>query len=293
MSEISLHSLQGRRILVTRASEQAGLFSAKLRDLGAEPIEFPTIRIVPPEDWGPLDRALERLLTPGMGYRWLAFTSANGVRFLEQRLISLGYIIEQIRESRVRIVAIGPATTKALREIGLEPDLQSAEAVGEAVAAALIADARRHKLSIPGQRVLLPRAAIARQEMVQDLQQAGLHVDDIPVYRTLPVEAQNEPGQQILALLREQAFDILTFTSSSTVRNFLLWLQSSLPAGVSPLELLRREPEACIASIGPITSRTLREAGLPPHIEASTFTTDGLIEAMCRYYEGKNDRADN
>src|SRR5258708_28746477 len=167
-------ALHGGRELVTRTSEQGGAFSERLRALGAIAVEFPTIRIVPPDDWEPLDKALRRLCTEG-GYDWLVFTSANGVRICCERLSSLGYDVRTI--GNVRIAAIGPATAAALARYGVTVDLVPGEYIAEGVAAALIDDARQRRESLVGEKVLLARAAEARNDMGSVFNMAAAYAD--------------------------------------------------------------------------------------------------------------------
>lgn len=279
--------LQGKRILVTRTREQAGALSERLRALGAIPVEFPTIRIVPSRDWEPLDNALKRLCSAGFtesGYDWVVFTSANGVNLCFERLQNLGYNTKDFGD--VRIAAIGPATAASLAGYDVSADLVPEEYIAEAVAAALIEDARKHGKSLEGKRILLARAAQARKVLVTNLRQAGAIVDEVAAYHTLPVAADDEQGQEVLRLLQHSQLDILTFTSSSTVRNFMLWLRDCEHSGTGPLEqLVTHNEQLSIACIGPITSRTARELGLDVHIEAKEFTIDGLVEAIVQHKE--------
>jgi len=282
MSEQTVKALplQGRRILVTRAWEQAGVFSEQLRALGAIPVEFPTIRIMPPQDWGPLDDALRRLCTADR-YDWLVFTSANGVRICFERLGSLGYSAQDI--GNVRVAAIGPATAATLRRYGIIADLVPGEYVAESVAAALIDEVRRRGEELVGKNVLLARAAEARNVLVVELQQAGAIVDVVAAYRTAGIPAGDERGREVLQMLKTHKLDILTFTSSSTVRNFMLWLmQCETGVARSFMSSVKQYAQPKIASIGPITSQTAREFGLDVHIEAQEFTIAGLVEAIMR-----------
>jgi uroporphyrinogen-III synthase len=272
--------LHGRRILVTRASEQAEAFSERLRALGAIPVEFATIRIVPPEDWEPLDDALRRLCGAGW-YDWLVFTSVNGVRTCFERLCSLGYDAPTI--GNVRTAAIGPATAAALARYGITADLVPGEYIAEGVAAALIDDARRRNQPLAGKRVLLARAAEARNVLVSELQEAGAVVDVVTAYRTAAVSSDDERGREVLCMLEARQLDILTFTSSSTVRNFMHWLrQCETGVADSLISLVKGSARPKIACIGPITSQTAREFGLDVHIEAQEFTIAGLVEAITR-----------
>ena len=275
--------LQGKRILVTRASKQASALSDRLRKLGAIPVEFPIIQIAPPEDWAPLDDALKRLCAREAEsyYTWLVFTSANGVNICIDRLNLLAYDTHDI--GNVHVAAIGPATAQALRHHGIEPDLVPDEYIAEGVAAALIEDAHRQGASLAEKHVLLVRAAEARKVLVEQLQRAGAIVDEVPAYRTRGAVIDNEQGREVLRLLQAHQLDILTFTSSSTVRYFVQWLADCTPgAAVSPII---RNPHLKIACIGPITSQTARELGLDVHIQAREFTIDGLVEAIVQHEE--------
>ena len=280
MSELTTSMpLQGKRILITRTRNQASVFSERLRALGAIPIEFPTIRIVPPTDWTQLDASLNRLYTSS--YDWLIFTSVNGVKICCERLRSLGYNPQDIQAiQRVRIAAIGPATAKALERYGLTSDLVPDEYRAEGVTQALLEDAELHGVSLKGQRILLARAAEARKILVTQLQQAGALVDEVPAYFTHQATSDDEQGREVWRLLQQRQLDMLTFTSSSTVRNFVVWLES-IEHKEEPGNIRFHLPT--IACIGPITAQTARELGLRVDIEAKTFTIDGLVEAILQY----------
>lgn len=278
--------LNGKHILVTRTREQASALSERLRTLGAIPIEFPTIRIVPPQDWEPLDNALRKLsTTDSVGYYdWLIFTSANGVNIVINRLHHLGYNPSAI--STVRVAAIGPATAAALAQHGIIANLVPDEYIAEAIAAALIEDAVRRGESLEGKRMLVARAAEARKVLVTELQQAGALVDEVAAYHTLPVASDDEQGRKIVRMLQDHQIDIVTFTSSSTVRNFMQWViecEQGIPG--SHTNLVKRNSHLKIACIGPITSQTARELGLDVHIEAKEFTIEGLVEAIVQHEE--------
>ncbi len=278
--------LQGKRILVTRASKQAGALSDRLRKLGAIPVEFPIIQIAPPEDWVLLDNALHQLCAKEEEpyYTWLVFTSANGVNICFDRLNTLAYNTNDI--GNVRVAAIGPATAQALKHHGVQPDLVPDEYIAEGVAAALIEDAHRHGVSLEGKRILILRAAEARRVLVEKLQRAGAIVEEVAAYRTRGAVIDDEQGHEVLRLLQAGQLDILTFTSSSTVRHFVQWLADCAPgAAVSPIAHVTHNPQLKIACIGPITSQTARELGLDVQIEASEFTIDGLVEAIVQHEE--------
>jgi uroporphyrinogen-III synthase len=272
--------LQDKRILVTRPHEQAGALSEQLRTLGALPVVFPTIRIVPPVDWELLDSALARLFSVDATnipyYTWLVFTSANGVNMCCERLQTLGYDLRQ--RGNVRIAAIGPATAAALARYSVTADLVPSEYIAEGVASALIKETRRRGESLQGKRILLPRAAEARNVLVTELQRVGAIVDEVAAYMTVSATTDDEQGRAVLHLLQTGQLDILTFTSSSTVRHFMSWLRESVPVNQNPS--LTSNPRLRIASIGPITSQTARTLGLTVHIEAREFTIDGLIKAI-------------
>jgi uroporphyrinogen-III synthase len=281
MKSLPLESL---RILNTRTHEQAGTFSSQLIALGATPVEFPTIRIVAPEDWEPLDNALKRLCEANW-YDWLVFTSANGVQIFFERLNKLGYHMESVGE--VRIAAIGPATASTLRKYGVKVDLVPATYIAEAVASVLIDDAYKQGEQLVGKKLLLARAAEARNVLVYELQRVGVEVDVVAAYRTVGIDKEDGQGHRILRQLKAEELDIITFTSSSTVRNFMQWLIEH--GGSFSGTFLRSAVEFAqpkIACIGPVTSQTARECGLKVHIEAQVYTIAGLIEAIIRN-EGK------
>ena len=244
--------LFGRRIVVTRAREQAGTLSAKLRALGAEAIEFPTIEIQPAADYGPLDRAVADLAS----YDWLIFTSANGVRFFLDRLDRSS---TDLRALRARICAIGPATRAAIEGLHLRVDLMGAEYVAEGLLAAFAA----HDLA--GRRILLPRAAVARDLVPVELARRGAQVDVVEAYRTGVPSAAFDPAWRP---------DWITFTSSSTVQNFVVMAGADAIRGVK------------VASIGPVTSATARKLGIDVAVEAAVFTVDGLVEAILETVRG-------
>ncbi len=278
--------LLGRRILVTRTREQASSFSERLRKLGAIPFEFPIIRIAPPLDWQPLDDALRHLCNATFAYYdWLIFTSVNGVESVFGRLNEFGLALPIAGVTRV--AAIGPATAAALARYGVQTDLVPGEYIAEGVAAALIEDAKSRGASLAGKRILLPRAAMARDVLVTELKAAGAIVQEVVAYRTLHVSNDDAQGLEVARMLQAGELHVLTFTSSSTVRNFMRWLMSSAPQVAEKLKNnAAGETLPTIACIGPITAQTARDLGLHPHIEATTFTIDGLIESIVSH-EGR------
>ena len=238
--------LFGQTVVVTRAAGQAGEFSAKLRALGAEAIEMPVIAMQPPADPGPLDRAIAELES----YDWVIFTSANGVRFFLERLDGSS---RDLRALRGRLCAIGPATGKALEALHLKVDLMPLEYVAESLVAGF-AD-----VSLEGKRILLPRAAVARDLIPEELAKRGARVDVVEAYRTVMPE---------VPVWNLEHVNWVTFTSSSTVNHFV---------ALMGVEVLRG---ARIASIGPVTSGTIRSHGLRVDVEARVFTVDGLVEEL-------------
>jgi len=243
--------LFGKRIVVTRAREQAGALTGRLEALGARAVELPTIEICPPADPGQLDRAIASL----DAYDWLIFTSATGVRCFVQRLDRSA---ADWRSLRARICAIGPATRAAIESLHLKVDLMGAEYVAEGLVAAFAG----HDLA--GKRILLPRAAVARDLVPAELTRRGAQVDVVEAYRT---EMPENTAARVSEIFAHKP-DWITFTSSSTVTNFVQ------AAGAVVLEGVK------VASIGPITSQTARAVGLAVDAEATTFTIDGLVEAI-------------
>jgi uroporphyrinogen III methyltransferase/synthase len=244
--------LAGKRIIITRARGQAGELAARLERLGAEVIEFPTIEIQPAADYRALDEALARIGS----YDWLIFTSANGVRFFLERMARAGLNIDAVR---ARLCAIGPATRTEAENAGFRVELMP----GEYVAESLVRAFEGHGLQ--GRRVLLPRAAVARDVVPAELARLGATVDVVEAYRTgIPAEAPAQ-ARRIFAGRRP---DWITFTSSSTVTNFVH------VAGLAALEGVR------VATIGPVTTATARKLGIEVTVEARTFTAEGVVDAI-------------
>jgi uroporphyrinogen III methyltransferase / synthase len=256
--------LSGKTILITRAREHASRFAALLREYGAEPIEVPTIQSAPPSSWEPLDRALAGI----RAYDWLIFTSVTGVQAFFARFEAHGGQLTDLQG--LNVCAIGPATANALRACGIEVDVMPPEYRAEAVVESLCT------LPITGKRLLMPRAAVARDVLPRALDACGAHVDVVEVYRTvLPSESLAPDTRRLIA---QGAIDVVTFTSSSTVTNFVTLLgEADLP------QLLRA---ALIACIGPITADTVRSYGVTPTIVSDEYTIPGLVQAIVRYYEG-------
>ncbi len=270
--------LQGHRVLVTRTRDQAGTLSAHLLAAGAVPVELPMIRIEPPDDWQPLDQALHALVESA-AYDWLVFTSANGVKMTLERLRASGR--EPAMLSSVRIATIGPATTAALERYGLSAALLPDAYIAEGVAEALCREAAQRGKTLAGTHILLALAAEARQVLLTELEQAGAIVEVVVAYQTLPVAQDDERGQEVVALLRQQHLDSITFTSSSTVQHFMRWLSQAAPdLAIVLTDAGAHTTRPLIACIGPITAATARDYGLNVGVEAREFTTAGLVEAL-------------
>ena len=252
--------LFGRRVVVTRRSEQAGSFAQRLTELGADVLEVPTIKITRPKE---TDAIVDALL--GLNaYDWLVFTSVNGVtaffdiffrRFQDMRDIG-----------GVRLAAVGPATAAKLRELHLQVDVMPDEFVGRKIAGALAKFE-----SIENLKICLLRAEAANPDLPNALEELGAIVDDIAVYKTV---AETEDPADAGAMLLESGADWITFTSGSTVEHF--HARFDLP------KLLKKFPQMKLASIGPETSKAIRTLGLEPALEAKAHTTEGLLAALLK-----------
>jgi uroporphyrinogen-III synthase len=272
--------LTGTRILVGRARHQAGALSAELRQHGAKVIEIPFIEIRKPRSFKPLDAALKNLAT----YDWLILTSVNGVEAMWERIDHLQTIrAPGEREGhdfsraatrlpgnpalaaegpRLRIAAIGPATKKAIEQRGAKVDVVPKEYVAESVVRSL-------RSKVKGKRVLLVRAKVARDVIPSELRKAGARVDVVEAYETVVPQSSLTRLRAALKNPKRRPH-VVTFTSSSTVRNFM----ALLGRRHTTLDGIR------MASIGPVTSSTLRELGLPVDISAKEFTIPGLVQAI-------------
>jgi uroporphyrinogen III methyltransferase/synthase len=248
--------LFGQKIVVTRAADQAAELSDRLRALGADPIELPVIALESPADPAPLDRAIENLA----GYDWLIFTSVNGVRFFIERLDQSRH---DLRSLKARICAIGPATRKAVEDLHLKVDLMPEEYVAESLVKAFGSE------NLTGQRILLPRASVARDVIPLELAKLGAQVEVVEAYRNVVPPRAAARAHELFSAAKKP--DWITFTSSSTVKNLLAI------TGPEALEGVR------IASIGSVTSSTLCAHGLTVHAEARQFTIDGLVDAILAY----------
>ena len=238
--------LFGKKIVVTRTQEQAGELSARLHALGAAVIEYPVIATRAAADAGPMDRAIAELEQ----YDWIIFTSPNGVRYFLERLDESA---RDLRAMRARLCAIGPGTARALQSLHLKVDLVPSEYVAESLVEAF------RDVQLEGKRVLLPRAAVARDVVPIELTKRGAAMDVVEAYRTVVPEGAGPLGVKA---------DWITFTSSSTVKNFLALSGGASIAG------------ARVASIGPVTSEALRMHGIEVRAEARPHTIEGLVAAL-------------
>jgi uroporphyrinogen III methyltransferase/synthase len=242
--------LHGRRIVVTRARAQASELASTLRDLGADVVELPAIRIEPRTETDEVKRAIAAI----RGYSLVCLTSPNGVELLFEALATAGLDARALAPAAV--AAIGPGTARALAAHGIAADVVPERFVAEALAEAL-AD-----VEVDGRRVLVARAAEARDVLPDALRERGALVDVLPLYETV----REEPSAD--AVEAAQGADYVTFTSSSTVRNLLDALGDRFPR------------KAQIVSIGPVTSETARDAGLTVHVEAERHDVGGLVAAL-------------
>ena len=245
--------LFGKKIVVTRTRAQASKLTGKLSALGAAVIEFPTIEIKPIEDRSPLEDALKRINE----YSWLFLTSQNAVNILFDTLFGLGLDARAL--GGVKIAVIGPATGDELKKYGISQDLTPKEYVAESLLDAV------KDLDLSGKKVLLPCAEEARPTLTEGLQKLGAQVDRIHTYKTVTPENIDQGLMEKI-----QQADVVTFTSSSTATNFFA---------------LEPKTAAVCASIGPVTSKTIRACSHEPAIEASEYTIAGLVQAIVDYYK--------
>jgi uroporphyrinogen-III synthase len=258
------YPLDGLRVLVGRARHQAGAISSELRKLGADVIEIPFIEIRPPRTFKPLDTALNNLET----YDWLILTSVNGVDAMWERLAKLRLTKKCL--NHLKIAAIGPATKNAIEKRGVKVDVVPDEYVAESVVRSL-------RKKVKGKRFLLVRAKVARDVIPTQLRKAGAAVDVFEAYETIVPASSRARLRAALKNPRRRP-DVITFTSSSTVKNFIALLGAAGRSrnGKRPTQLR----EITLASIGPVTSATLRDLKLGVDIEAREYTIPGLVRSI-------------
>lgn len=248
--------LFGKTVLVTRAREQASLLTSRLEALGAKCIEAPAIKVVDPDSYAPLDQAIDALSI----YDWVIFTSTNGVEYFFERLRGKG--LDSRKFAQAKIAAIGVSTANKLREYGLLADIVPVEFRAEGIIDALEGDITK------GMKILIPRAKEAREILPERLREMGADVTVVPAYQTIIGEAD---GLLLVEKLRAGEIDLVTFTSSSTVKNLLRLLGDDGTAILS---------KTVIACIGPITGKTCLDHGIEPEILAEDYTIAGLVEAI-------------
>jgi uroporphyrinogen III methyltransferase / synthase len=258
---VSSDALRGKRILVTRARSQALSLAQRIESLGGEVVEFPTIEIRPPESYGPLDQAIYQIAN----YDWLIFTSVNGVEQFLNRFEKLGKNIANL--AGIEVGAIGPETARRLTAAQIEPTLVPKKYQAEGILDELISE------TVLGKRILIPRAAKARDILPETLRRWGARVDVVEAYQTVLPQVD---VSALCRLLREGTIDMITFTSSSTVTNFSVMLRDQ--------DLPRLLSRAVIACIGPITKKTVEDLGMRPEIVSEEFTIPGLVRAMVDYF---------
>lgn len=254
--------LTGKCIMVTRARSQVRELVEKIEHLGGEAYAFPLLKMMPPTDMAMLDEAITQLST----YDWVVFTSVNGVRFFLERMHEIGAGLESITG---KIAAVGPKTAEALEKVGLEVAVIPSDYVAEGLLSSLY-----HQLR-PGQRVLLPRADIARKALPEELARLGLAVTEVDVYHTV-IDAAEAPNAAYA--LQQGLIDIILFTSSSTVTHFI--------SAMEPYASSDWLKQVQIACIGPITADTARQNGLSVHVVAGEYTVDGLLDALTDHLGG-------
>jgi len=254
--------LFGNRIVTTRPRRQTTEMAASLQRLGAEVIVFPTIRIEPVTDYAQMDDAIARLAA----FRWIIFTSINGVEMFFDRMLALGRDARSLASCKV--AAIGPATAQALRERFVCVDCMPREYVAEEVVAAL-----QEKEDVGGKRILLPCAGAARPVLPHELRRLGAEIEELTLYET---SCETDPPAEARQRIADGEVDVITFTSSSTVANFAKIFGEERAREIS-------EKVMC-ASIGPITSQTARELGIRIKLEADEHTTNGLVRSLCEWF---------
>ncbi|RNC29721.1 MAG: Uroporphyrinogen-III C-methyltransferase [Candidatus Dichloromethanomonas elyunquensis] len=247
--------LFGKRIIVTRSRHQASMLSQAIEDLGGEAWEFPSIELVPPSEPKRLQEAVRDI----QNFHWLIFTSVNGVEAFFTELTAQDKDIREL--SGINLAAIGPATKAALESRGLRVAFVPEEYIAEKVAEGL------NGKILPGERILLARAEEAREILPELLKKMGADVSDIPVYKTVPGMADKG---ELLKMLQNRAFHAITFTSSSTVRNFIKMIDGN----ISLLDGIQ------LYTIGPITTETVSEFGLSVFRQADNYTIQGLLNSM-------------
>jgi len=259
--------LFGKRVLVTRPRDQAAEMVDLLAIMGADTIEAPMIRIMPPEDLGPLRSAAADV----SAFDWIVFTSANAVESFMTALLDGDRDVRSL--AGPRLCTVGTGTAERLARYGIKADLIPEEFRGEAVVDALASHG-----SLDGVRVLVPRADIGRDVIIEGLRHAGATVTDVVAYRTVLEDAQQDDGPDVYRMLLDQAIDVVTFTSPSAVRNF-----ASIYGKEQTIDLLSR---TIVAAIGPVTAEAATQLGLTVTIQPGTSTIPALVDSIAAYVSG-------
>ncbi|RLC03013.1 MAG: uroporphyrinogen-III C-methyltransferase [Deltaproteobacteria bacterium] len=254
--------LFGKKIVITRARAQASSLVSTLTRLGAHCIEIPTIQIAPPKDKGPLKKSIENI----NDYDWVVLTSVNGVKFFFDTLFDMGKDVRAL--GHLKFACIGPVTKERLKDFGIISDILPKTYRAESVIESF------STVDIKDKNVLLPRAKKARTILPEELRKMGAHIDEVVAYET---QLDDTKKETLISLLDENEIDAVTFTSSSTVSNFISQLESE--------NTKTRLKNIVTASIGPITSDTARSLGIEPTLEAREYTIQGLVDALLSYYE--------
>ena len=257
--------LFGKRVLVTRPREQAGEFVDLLQSLGAHPIEAPMIRIAPPADFAPLDRACAQLDT----FDWVVFTSGNAVESFMGRLLASSADVRALHN--VRLCAIGAGTAERFARFGIKVDLQPAESHAESVVLALLAQAE-----VRGLRFLLPRADIGREVIGDELRRRGAVVTEVVAYRTVAIEPERDGEPDIYRMLLDKKIDVVTFTSPSAVRSF-----ADAYGAEAVADLLRA---TTVAAIGPVTAEAAAQLDITCTIVPKHYTIHALCQAIVDHF---------
>jgi uroporphyrinogen III methyltransferase/synthase len=258
---VSSDALKGKRILITRARSQALSLAQSIESLGGEVVEFPTIEIKPPARYESLDEAIKQITS----YDWLIFTSVNGVDQFLNRFEKLGKSVADL--VAIEVGAIGPETAKRLTAAQIRLSLVPKQYQAEGILVELLSK------NLFGKRVLIPRAAKARDILPETLRQRGARVDVVEAYQTVLPQTDVAAVQK---LLRDGKIDVITFTSSSTATNFAAMLHDQ--------DLPRLLSRVVIACIGPITKKTVEDLGMRPQIVSEEFTIPGLVNAIVDYF---------
>ncbi len=257
--------LFGKKIVVTRAREQASGFLSDLTRLGAECLEFPTIKVVPPKSWEPLDKAIQSLDS----YQWLLFTSVNGVKYFLMRLEELGKDVRDLKG--LKIGAIGPKTAEIWKGFGIKPDLMPSEYRAEAVV-----ECFKEQEKVKGLKILLPRAARAREILPEELKKMGAAIDVVPAYQTVKPDHDT---LRIQKMLEQGDIDMVTFTSSSTVDNFVEMFEAdkkNLQQWMSGIN---------VACIGPITAKTAENKNFSVEIVPAEYTIEAFTDSIVEFFQ--------